>query len=58
MEDKIIKYGFRQNTFGKQILQVLVQVEHPYEDYSCFTKKWRDATRDEANEIYCKLNKE
>jgi hypothetical protein len=53
----IIKYDFRQNIFGNQILQVLTGKR---KFLSCRSKfvilyNWRDATREEADELNCKI---
>jgi len=57
MNEKIIKYGFREGLFGKQILQVLIEAtNYSYIDVEYQFEKWRDATRDEANQAYAKLN--
>ena len=53
----IIKYGFRQNMLGKQILQVLAGKR---KFLSCrgdfvIAYNWRDATREEADELNCKI---
>ena len=55
----IIKYGFRQNIFGKQILQVLTeQLEFVMViGESKILYNWRDATREEADDLNCKLKK-
>jgi hypothetical protein len=54
---KIIKFGFRQNIFGKQILQVLAGKR---KFLSCrgdfvIAYNWRDATREEADYLNCKI---
>jgi len=53
----IIKYGFRQNIFGKQILQVLTEKrKYSYYEGDFFIEyNWRDATREEADDLNCKL---
>lgn len=62
MKNKIIKWGFRQNIFGKQILQVFVAVVHSEwclhtnDERTWTTEEWRDATREEADMIICKIN--
>ena len=53
----IIKYAFRQNIFGKQILQVLTGKRKFLSCRSEFAilYNWRDATREEADDLNCKL---
>lgn len=52
----VIKYSFRENIFGKQILQVLVP-EKQMSGHDVYTiHVWHDATRQEADEFNCKIN--